>query len=207
MISPMEEQIEIAASLLKQGKVIAIPTDTLYGLAAHPFIESAIDRIFEIKGRPKEMALPLLLSEIEDLSKYAKDITPLAWDLAHIFLPGALTLVLHKSSLIPDKVTGGKSSVALRVPDHPVPRLLAHMIGAPITGTSANISGVPPSHSAQDVRRQMRHMLDYIFESAPPPKGVASTIVDLTGPRPRLLREGSISRQKIQKACGTIMET
>ncbi len=202
----MEQQLETAASFLRQGKVVALPTDTLYGLGANPFMEKAVDRIFQIKGRPKDMALPLLLSHIEDLSKYAKVVSPLAWKLAYRFLPGALTLVLLKSPHIPDSITGGTSSVALRVPDHPVPRLLADMIGAPVTGTSANFAGMPAATSAEEVRRQMEHVIDFIIDAGPPPKGIASTIIDLTSPRPKLLRDGFISREQLQEACGEIID-
>ncbi len=205
MISPNEKDVERAVSLLRQGKVIAFPTDTLYGLGANPFIVKAVNRIFKIKGRQRGIALPLLLARMEDLSKYASEVSPIAWNLAEAFLPGALTLVLLKSPRIPDYITGGRDTVALRIPNHPVPRLLAERLEAPITGTSANLSGMSPVATAEEAERQFGNMIDLVLDAGSAPKGHASTIVDLTGPEPRILREGAITRRQIEKACGRLI--
>ena len=199
-------QVQRGISLLKSGGVVAIPTDTLYGLAADFSCISAIQRLIRIKGRPDQMGFPLLLSEPADLSLVARDIPRVAWDLAHQFWPGALTLVIPRSPAVPDLVTGGRDTVAVRVPNHPVPIAIARGLGRPITGTSANRSGLPPALTAQDVRRQLGNAVDMILKGGDPPQGVQSTIVDVTGPVPRVLRQGAVSLADIQSVCHVVVE-
>ena len=167
----VEEQLKKATAILERGGVVAFPTETLYGLGAHPFKKKAVERIFKMKARPESMALPLLLAKLEDISIYSSKVPPLAWRLAEQFLPGALTLVLLKAPQVPNYVTGGSDAIALRVPNHPVPRLLAKKLGVPITGTSANISGTSAAPTAEEVRLQLGDKVDFIVDSGPPPQG------------------------------------
>ena len=147
--------IEQAISILQSGGLVAFPTDTLYGLGAHPFIESAVRRLYDAKGRPDSKPVPLLLSSVDDLSLVSDQTEGLALALAEAFWPGALTLVVRCRPDIPSLVNGWGATVAVRVPDHPVPRQLAAALCAPITGTSANIAGGPNPVTAQEVADQL----------------------------------------------------
>ena len=194
----MQGQIKDAVEVLANGGVAAIPTDTLYGLAANAFDESAVLKIYELKGRPDGMALPLLLSEADDVRMCAEDVPQAAWILMERFWPGALTLVVSKSASVPAIVTAGLDTVALRVPDHPVPRAIAKTLGAPITGTSANLSGRPGITNAAAVRREFGDAIDFVLDGGDAPGGVASTIVDVSGDELRVLREGAVSMEEIE---------
>ena len=198
----MHGQIKAAVNVLANGGVAAIPTDTLYGLAASTFDESAVMKIYELKGRSEGMALPLLLSEAEDARMCAEDVPAAAWALMERFWPGALTLVVSKSASIPDIVTAGLDTVALRVPDHPVPRAIVKTLGAPITGTSANLSGRPGLTNAASVRREFGDIVDFVLDGGEAPGGVASTIVDVSGEELKVLREGAVSRDEIESVLG-----
>lgn len=194
----MQGQIAIAVKMLAEGGVAAIPTDTLYGLAANAFDESAVQKVYELKGRPDGMALPLLLSDAEDAARCAAHLPDSALALAERFWPGALTLVVRKGADVPDIVTAGMSTVALRVPDHPVPRAIAESLGSPITGTSANLSGRPGLTNAASVRAEFGDTLDFVLDGGDAMGGVASTILDMTGDEPRVLREGAVSWADIE---------
>ncbi|MDP3062782.1 MAG: L-threonylcarbamoyladenylate synthase [Chloroflexota bacterium] len=205
MLSPeMEREIEIALRALLRDGVVAYPTDTLYGLGANAFSLRAVQRVFEIKGRRADMALPLLLAEASDIERVAVDIPPLAHALAERFWPGPLTLVLKRSSAVPDLVTGGRDTVAVRVPDHLVPRALARGLGAPITGTSANPSGGADPRTAEDVRQALGNLVDYIINGGPAPIGRPSTVLDLTGPEPRVLRQGALNVTELMEGANSL---
>ena len=173
--------LELAARLLRNGGVVAIPTDTLYGLAADVFNADAIERVFAIKERPEGLALPVLLSGWEQLSMVARELPAAARVLAAAYWPGPLTLVLRRSDALPPRLTAGGDTVAVRVPGHPAPRELARRLGRPVTGTSANISGAPDPQSPEELRRQVGGRVDAVVCAGPAPAGAASTIVDLTG--------------------------
>ena len=198
----MHGQIRAAVEALSNGGVAAIPTDTLYGLAVCAFDERAALRVYELKGRPDGMALPLLLSEKEDARQCAVDISQDAYTLMELYWPGALTLVVRKNAKVPDIVTAGLDTVALRVPDHPIPRMISKALGAPITGTSANLSGKPGLTTAEDVRREFGDAIDFVLDGGDAPGGVASTIIDVSGSETRALREGAISWKEIECALG-----
>ncbi len=195
-------QMARAVEVLRAGGVVAIPTDTLYGLAACAFDVDAIHRVFEIKGRDRGAALPLLLGEPEDMSLYASSVPAAARRLADRFWPGPLTIVLPRADRVPAAITGGRSTVALRVPDHPVPRQLARSLGAPITGTSANSSGAEPARSAAGVVCQLGDKLDMVFDGGTLPESPPSTIVDLSISPPKVLRSGAISRDELEEVAG-----
>ena len=198
----MQGQIKTAVEVLVGGGVAAIPTDTLYGLAACAFDESAVMKVYELKGRPDGMALPLLLSDGSDAKRCAASVPEEAWALMERFWPGALTLVVRKTDEVPDIVTAGMDTVALRVPDHPVPREISKLLGTPITGTSANLSGRPGLTNADDVRREFGDTIDFVLDGGEAYGGVASTIVDMTSDKTRVLREGAISNEEILRVLG-----
>jgi L-threonylcarbamoyladenylate synthase len=194
----VEKQIRMAIGILKKGGVIAFPTDTVYGLGASSNLEQAVERIYQIKRRPRRSPLPLLLADITQLTLVAYPVTPLAQCLAGRFLPGGLTLVLHKSSTILDVITAGGDTVAIRIPAHPLPIALVRGLGAPIIGTSANLSGKPSAVTAEGVCHQIGKDVDFIIKGDRCP-GAESTVVDATAEYPRILREGAISAEEIRR--------
>jgi len=204
-LSPsIQQQVERGISILKQGGVVAFPTDTVYGLGAGANLYQAIERVYQIKKRPRNMALPLLLAHTVQISEVAEYVPPIAWRLARKFLPGALTIVLHKSDLVLDIITGGGITVAVRIPAHPIPIALADGLGMPIVGTSANLSGKPSALTADEVHSQFGDKIDFVIDGGRCPGGRESTIVDVTGEMPVVLREGAISRKEIEQIRGNI---
>jgi len=197
----MEQQIEQAIEILKRGGIVAFPTDTVYGLGANALDEGAVLRVYEAKGRPRHLALPLLLADISQIAAVARPVPEIAWRLAQRFLPGGLTLVLHKASSVSTVVSGGGEKIAVRVPNHPVPLALIEGLGAPITGTSANLTGSPSPDTAEEVHQQMGDRVNLVIDGGRCPGGMDSTVLDLTGETPRILREGAISREEIERVC------
>ena len=196
----------MAVSILQAGGVISVPTDTLYGLAASALDEPAVERIYRIKARPPRMALPLLLAESSEMERYAAHIPDVARRLAERFFPGPLTLVLRGSGVVSPAVTAGLDTIALRVPDHWLPRAIVRELGAPITGTSANRSGMPGATTAQAVRAQLGGDVDYVVDGGQSPEGSASTVLDVSGPSPVILREGALRRRDLEEVCGKQVE-
>ncbi len=201
----IQKQVEQGISILKQGRIVAFPTDTVYGLGACISIHQAVERIYAVKGRPRNMALPLLLANTSQITKVAHPVPPIAWLLIDNFLPGALTIVLSRSNSVPDIVAGGGATIAVRIPAHPVPVALANGLGAPIVGTSANLSGRPSPLTADEVYSQFGNKIDLVIDGGRCPGGKESTIVDVTGETPVILREGAISREEIERVCRKIM--
>ena len=183
--------LEEAFSCLSQGEVVAIPTDTLFGLAADVRNEGALRHVFDIKGRPDDLALPVLVAGWDQASMVARVEDNRLGELAAAFWPGSLTLVLPKQPNLSTLVTGGRETVAVRMPGHWVPLNLARRLGAPITGTSANRSGQQDLKSPAEIWNLLGDSVCCVVEAGPPPGGVQSTIVDLTGGQPALLREGA----------------
>jgi len=203
----IQEQVEKGISILKQGGLVAFPTDTVYGLGAWADHQPAVERVYRVKERPRNIALPLLLADISQIGGVAEPVPPIAWLLAHNFLPGALTIVLHKSNSVPDIITAGGITVAVRVPAHPVPIALVQGLGAPIVGTSANVSGKPSALTADEVYSQFGNKIDLVIDGGRCPGGRESTIIDVTGEEPVILREGAISREELRQVCGSIIFT
>ncbi len=199
----IQRQVDEGIRILREGGIIAYPTDTVYGLGASMSKLAAVARVFRVKKRPLDMALPLLVATISQVEELADRVTPIARQLIKRFLPGALTLVLPASPAVPATVTAGGSTVAVRIPDHPVPLALIAGTGAPLVGTSANVSGQPSPLTAAAVRSQLAGEVDLVIDEDGCCKGTESTIIDLTGEVPVVLREGSISLQVLQQVCGT----
>lgn len=198
----VEGQVEFAIEILRRGGLVAYPTDTVYGLGANPLDEVAVARVYEVKGRPRHVGLPLLIGSVSQLESVASDVPDVAWLLAEHLLPGALTLVLRKSPSVPAIVSGGRETIAVRVPNHPVPIALVEGLGTPLVGTSANLSGRPSPVTAEEVRGQLGGRVDHVIDGGRCPGGVDSTVIDLTEKEPRIAREGAVSREEIQRACG-----
>ena len=201
----IQQQIERGISVLRQGGLVAYPTDTVYGLGACVSLPQAVERVYKVKERPRNMPLPLLLADKSQITKIADSVPPIAWLLIHSFMPGALTIVLAKSSLIPDTITAGGTTIAVRIPAYPVPIALVTGLEAPIVGTSANLSGWPSPLTAEEVYSQLGDKIDLIIDGGRCPGGRESTIVDVTGETPVVLREGAISREELKRVCGNIL--
>ncbi|MDY6906898.1 MAG: L-threonylcarbamoyladenylate synthase [Chloroflexota bacterium] len=197
----MEVETRQAIEALKGGGIVAFPTDTVYGLGADARNEEAIARVYRAKERPPTMALPLLLSHISQIASVAQGVPDIAWLLAERFLPGPLTLVLHRAPSVPSILSGGGDRIAVRVPRHPTPIALIEGLGHPITGTSANRSGGPSPLTAGDVHLQLGGHIDIIVDGGRCPGGVESTVLDLTAQTPTILRQGALPREEIERVC------
>lgn len=197
----IKQQIEKGIGILRQGGIVAYPTDTVYGLGARADDIHAVERIFRVKNRPPELALPILLADISEIESVASSIPRQARLLIDAFMPGALTLVLPKSASVPDIVSGGKDTVAVRVPDHEVTIALIRGTGSPVVGTSANYSGKSSPLTADEVYEQLGDNVDFIIDGGRCPGGTESTIIDVTANVPVILREGAIPRKEIEKVC------
>jgi len=195
----MEQQLQHAVAVLKGGGVVAYPTDTVYGLGADIFNEEAVGRIYQIKQRLIYQPLPILLADKFEMAMMAAAMPEIAWLLAEHFLPGGLTLIVRKSSLVPPWVTAGGDTVAVRIPNHPIALALIRDLGKPLIGTSANLSGLPSPVSTREVRDQLGDKVDFILDGGRCPGGIESTVVDVTGETPMILREGSVSRAEIER--------
>ena len=193
--------LEKAVSALNRGGLVAFPTDTLYALGAHAFMEEAISRVYEAKGRPQDMALPLLLSGPGEIDRVAVDVPQAAWDLAERFWPGAVTMVLYKAPSVSSTITGGRDTVAVRVPSHPLALALMEGVGAPLTGTSANRSGGPDPVTAEVVRQHLGEAVDVVLDEGPCTLAESSTIVDMTAEPPRIVRAGAIPKSELERVC------
>jgi L-threonylcarbamoyladenylate synthase len=181
---------------------VVFPTDTLYGLGADAFSDPALERIFAIKGRPAEISLPLLVSCWDHLKTVTAQIPVAARQLAQRFWPGPLTLVLPKAQSLPSRVTGGRETVAVRMPNHPVALEIIRRLDRPITGTSANRSGQQDLLDLDSVRAELADDVDYIVQSGPQPNGTPSTIIDMTAEVPQLLRQGALPFEQILREAG-----
>lgn len=192
--------LQEAVRCLLKGGLVAVPTDTLYGLAAAASSDRAVTRLFEVKGRPLDRPLPVLTGSADDAELIAANISPVARRLMEAFWPGGLTLVLRRHPRFRSLALAGGETVAVRVPDHPVALELLRRLGQPITGTSANLSGLPGPRTAEDVRRQLGDRVDLIVDGGPCPGGIESTVVDCTVDPPRVLREGAVVAAQVARA-------
>ncbi len=193
-----QRQIDDAARVLSQGGVVAFPTDTVYGLAADIYNPQAVDRVYEIKGRPKDSPLPILISDISRIAEVVDNPEPLALHLAELSWPGGITLVLPTNLPLPAAVLQD-GYVGVRVPDDPFCLRLIDRFGGPITGTSANRSGALPAVNARQVRKQIGDVVDYILDAGDAQQKKASTVVRVTGETIQVLREGVVPETAIME--------
>jgi L-threonylcarbamoyladenylate synthase len=194
-------QIKEAVRILKEGGVVAYPTDTVYGLGASIDSAEAVEKIFLVKSRPRRMSLPLLVDNVSQIESLTANISPVARCLIEAFLPGAVTLVFSVSSRVPDYLRTPEGTIALRIPNHPVPIALISGIGTAIVGTSANLSGRPSPLTAREVNEQIGERVELIIDGGRC-AGTESTIIDVTKAVPVVLRRGAVSVSEIEKVCG-----
>ena len=196
---------EIAADIIRKGGLVAIPTETVYGLGANGLDEQAVAKIFEAKGRPQDNPLILHVAKPEEMERFCHDIPDTAYALAERFWPGPLTMVLPVRDIVPKRTTAGLDTVAVRCPDNETTREIIRLSGVPIAAPSANISGKPSTTTAQHVLHDHDGKIDAIVDGGPCRVGVESTIVDLTESRPRLLRPGGITPEQLIAVLGDLV--
>jgi L-threonylcarbamoyladenylate synthase len=197
---PAASALAEAVAVLRAGGVVAMPTDTLYGLAADPFSSVAVARVFAVKGRSADRAMPLVAADVDQVVSQLGPLSELAQRLASRYWPGPLTLLVARPSSIPADVSGGRDEIGVRVPAHAVTRELCRASGRLLTATSANLSGDPPSNDPDVIERALGTGVDLLLDAGRTPGGAPSTIVDVTGRDPRLVRPGAIAWDDIQ-AC------
>jgi L-threonylcarbamoyladenylate synthase len=194
--------LRTASELLRAGRLVVFPTETVYGLGAHALDDEAVARIYEAKGRPPLNPLIVHVADVAAARALSSDWTPLADTLARAFWPGPLTLVVRKIALVPARVTGGEDTVGLRVPAHPVALALLRESKLPIAAPSANLSTQVSPTTADHVRRGLGDRVDLILDAGPTAVGIESTVVDATGDVPRILRPGMIAADDIVRVAG-----
>jgi L-threonylcarbamoyladenylate synthase len=189
-----------AVEVLKAGGLVAFPTESFYGLAVNIMDPAAIQRLFEVKGRGPDQPILLLLGSLSDLEQYAAQVPPSARPLIRRFWPGGLTLIFEAARDLSPLLTAGTGKIGLRLSSHPLATGLAQAFGKPITGTSANLSGMPALSSAQAVLDSLGDQVDLVLDGGQTSGGLGSTILDMTADPPRILREGLITSREIEDA-------
>lgn len=194
--------LDHAADVLRAGQLVVLPTDTVYGLAAALSQPEAIARIYEVKRRPPERPIALLVDRISEVEQVAASIPEEARLLMEKFWPGGLTILLPKKADLPDVITAGGPTVAVRMPDHPVARALIRRLGAPLPTTSANRHAQPSPRTAEEARSQIGEDVAIILDAGPAPGGIDSTVLDVLSTPARVLRAGAIPSQAIEAVLG-----
>lgn len=201
--SSLPGEVQRAAQVLRDGGLIALPTETVYGLGADADNPAAVARIFAAKQRPADHPLIVHLHAARQISQWARELPHVAWQLAEAFWPGPLTLIVKRSTQASDAVTGGLDTVALRVPDHPLALAVLQAFGGGVAAPSANRHGRVSPTAAAHVHAELGGAVDLVLDGGPCAIGIESTIVDLSTGAPRVLRPGAISAEDLQHATGT----
>lgn len=198
------QAIQAAARILKDGGLVGIPTETVYGLAANALNGAAVAKIFAAKGRPMDNPLIVHISDISQLDRLVRQVPESAKKLAERFWPGPLTMIMPKSDIIPDEVSAGLPTVAIRFPSHPVARALIDAAGLPLAAPSANLSGHPSPTTAAHVMNDLRGKIEAVLDGGACGVGVESTVITLATNPPRLLRPGGITLEQLRDVLGTV---
>jgi len=196
-VNPQWPRLRLAAAAVRRGEVLAIPTDTVYGLAGNPFHAGVAERIFRMKRRRESQPILLLIADFEQLKRVAYE-TPLLRPLAAAFWPGPLTIILPARESVPASITARSGTVAVRLPAAKITRALIRAASVPLTGTSANLSGRAPGRTAHEVNLQLGRCVYYILDAGRTRRSTPSTIVDLSGP-PRIVRAGAIPEGRLRR--------
>ena len=196
--------MKLARRLLREGELVALPTDTVYGLAANAFDRFAVREVFAVKQRPLDKGLPVFISQVDDVRLVAKNIPPEVRPMLNQFWPGALTVVFPKSDRLFPELTGGAETIAVRLPNHLPCLELVDLVGHPLVATSANISGCPTPTTAKEVSMQLAGKIPLILDGGPTPDSISSTIVDVSCTPPRILRQGAILAAELQTYLPTL---
>ncbi len=199
-----EEKYIKAAELLRNNEVVAIPTETVYGLGGNAYSPIAVNKIFEAKGRPTDNPLIVHISEFDEIYDLVSEVPENARKLAQAFWPGPLTIILPKSEKVPFCTTGNLNTVAVRCPSHTIARKLIKITGLPIAAPSANISGKPSPTKAQHVFEDLNGKIPFIIDGGDCEEGVESTVITLATPTPRLLRPGNVTLKQLKSVLGQV---
>jgi len=193
-----------AAKALREGKLVAFPTETVYGLGADALNPDAVRRIYEAKGRPSDNPLIVHIAEVSSLNELVAEIPEAAALLIDAFWPGPLTMIFKKSDLVPDIITAGLDTVAIRMPDNPIAQKLIREAGVPVAAPSANVSGRPSPTTCKHVIDDLKGRIEYIIDGGPCQVGVESTVLDVTSDVPMILRPGGITLEMLENVLGNV---
>ncbi len=196
------EDMSPAREIILRGGLVAVPTETVYGLAANGLDESAVEGIYRVKGRPETKPINLLIPDMKSAEKFCRDISSMAYTLAEKFWPGPLTMIFKKSSTVSDIVTAGGKTVGVRCPDHKKTLSLLRLCGVPLATPSANISGMPSPKTLGDVLAYFDGKIEAAVDGGKCRVGVESTILDMTVSPPRILRQGGLKKADIDAVLG-----
>lgn len=191
--------LEKAAQLIKQGKIVVFPTETVYGIGTNGLDEQAVKKLYEVKQRPLNKPISLLVSNMEMINEIARDITETEYKIMEKFFPGPLTIILKKKNIVPDIVTAGQDTVGIRMPSGEIAKKLVEVAGVPIAAPSANISGEPSGTNLQEIRKHFEGKVECFIGGGISELGLASTIVQVVDGKPVILRQGSITLEQINE--------
>lgn len=191
--------LEQAAELIKQGKIVVFPTETVYGIGTNGLDENAVKKLYEVKQRPLSKPISLLVSNMEMVNLIAKDITEVEYKIMEKFFPGPLTIILKKKEIVPDILTAGQDTVGVRMPRGEIARKLVEGANVPIAAPSANISGEPSGTNLQEIKKHFEGKVDYFIDGGNSELGLSSTIVQVVDGKPQILRQGSITLEQINQ--------
>ena len=195
-------KLKEVGGIIKKGGIVVFPTETVYGIGTNAFKNESVELIYNIKKRPLNKPITLLVSDIEMIKEITKDITDLEYKLMEKFFPGPFTIILKKKDIVPDIVTSNQDTVGIRIPDNKIARELIKYAGVPIATPSANISGKPSGTKMEDIMKDFDENVDCFIDSGESKLGVASTIVRVLDGIPHILREGSITKKQIEEIAG-----
>lgn len=193
------EKLKEPAKIIKDGGIVVFPTETVYGIGTNGLDEEAVKGLFEVKHRPIEKPISLLVSNMEMVGKIAKDITDIEYKIMEAFFPGPLTIILKKKGNVPDIITAGKETVGIRMPSGEIARKIVEYANVPIAAPSANISGEPSGTNIKNIIKSFDGQVDYFIDGGESKLGISSTIVQVIDGVPHILREGSITKEQIEK--------
>lgn len=191
------ETLKEPAQIIKNGGIVVFPTETVYGIGTNGLDENAIKKLYQVKNRPINKPITLLVSDFEMIEKLATDITDLEYKLMKTFFPGPLTIILKKRNIVPDILTANTQTIGIRMPDSDIARNLIKYANVPIAAPSANISGHPSGTNIENIYAEFKDNVDYYIDNGESKLGIGSTIVQIIDGVPRILREGSISEIEI----------
>jgi L-threonylcarbamoyladenylate synthase len=202
--NPTKDSLKEAADILRSGGLVAFPTETVYGLGANALDERASSKIYGAKGRPSDNPLIVHIANVSDMEDLAEDIPGMAYQLAEVFWPGPLTMIMKKKACVPYATTGGLDTVGIRLPANRIARTLISAAGVFIAAPSANLSGKPSPTTAEHVYKDLNGRIDLIIDGGKATHGLESTIVDLTGELPVILRPGCITKEMLENVVGRV---
>lgn len=192
--------LEEAGELIRQGKIVVFPTETVYGIGTNGLDKNAVKKLYEVKQRPLNKPISLLVSNMEMVNSIAKDITEIEYKIMEKFFPGPLTIILKKKDIVPNVVTAGQNTVGIRMPRGEIARKRVEYADVPIATPSANISGEPSGTNLQEIKKHFEGKVDYFIDGGNSELGLASTIVQVVDGKPQILRQGSITYEQIIKS-------